>query len=169
MPGKTDLSDLNCSLARALDVVGDWWTLLIVRDAFLGLRRFSDFQSSLGIARNILAARLERLVADDILERHGPARRPLYQLTERGRALLPSMVALMQWGDQWESAGSPPVVVTDDQGRAVAAVKVNSSGGEITADTVRFHPGPGATPRTRAFFKRLAPGSSHKPDISKSR
>ena len=61
MPGKTDLSELNCSLARTLEVVGDWWTLLIVRDAFLGVRRFGDFQKSLGIAKNILAARLSLL------------------------------------------------------------------------------------------------------------
>ena len=63
MPGKTDLSRMNCSLARALGAVGDWWTLLIVRDAMFGVKRFSDFQQSLGIARNILSARLERLVA----------------------------------------------------------------------------------------------------------
>ena len=105
MPGKTDLSELNCSLARTLEVVGDWWTLLIVRDAFLGVRRFGDFQKSLGIAKNILAMRLERL-----RQRHPGARRigkaPVYQLTDKGRALLPAMVALMQWGDKWASAAS---------------------------------------------------------------
>jgi DNA-binding HxlR family transcriptional regulator len=155
MPGKTDLSELNCSLARTLEVVGDWWTLLIVRDAFLGVRRFGDFQSSLGIAKNILAVRLERLVTSGILERGGPERRPVYQLTERGRALLPAMVALMQWGDKWVSAGNPPVVLTDEKGRPVASVELKSAGGDVTAQTVRFHPGPGATARTRAFFNEL--------------
>ena len=155
MPGKTDLSELNCSLARTLEVVGDWWTLLIVRDAFLGVRRFGDFQNSLGIAKNILAVRLERLVASFILERGGPERRPVYQLTERGRALLPAMVALMQWGDKWVSAGNPPVVLTDEEGRPVALVELKSAGGDVTAQTIRFRPGPGATARTCAFFNEL--------------
>ena len=156
MPGKTDLSELNCSLARTLEIVGDWWTLLIVRDAFLGVRRFGDFQKSLGIARNILAARLQRLAENGILERGGSEKRPVYQLTDRGRALLPAMVALMQWGDRWASANKPPVMVTDDNGRPVAAVKLKSGGGDVTAETVRFHPGPGATARTRAFFSGLS-------------
>jgi DNA-binding HxlR family transcriptional regulator len=107
MPGKTDLSELNCSLARTLEIVGDWWTLLIIRDAFLGVRRFGDFQKSLGIAKNILATRLERLCEDDILERGGSEMRPLYRLTDKGRGLVPAMVALMQWGRQmgiWRQA-----------------------------------------------------------------
>ena len=156
MPGKTDLSQLNCSLARTLEVVGDWWTLLIVRDAFLGVRRFGDFQKSLGIAKNILAARLERLAANGLLERGGSERRPAYQLTDRGRALLPAMVALMQWGDLWVSGRKPPVIVTDETGRPVAPVKLKSGGGDVSAQTVRFHPGPGATARTRAFFDELS-------------
>jgi DNA-binding HxlR family transcriptional regulator len=159
MPGKTDLSKLNCSLARTLEVVGDWWTLLIVRDAFLGVRRFGDFQKSLGIAKNILAARLERLAANGILERGGSEKRPVYQLTDRGRALLPAMVALMQWGDRWVSANKPPVIVTDEKGRRVGSVKLTSGGGDVSAETVRFHPGPGATARTRAFFNEPSPSS----------
>jgi DNA-binding HxlR family transcriptional regulator len=156
MPGKTDLSELNCSLARALEVVGDWWTLLIVRDAFLGVRRFGDFQRSLGIAKNILAARLDHLLASGILARGGTEKRPVYQLTERGRALLPAMVALMQWGDQWVSADKPPVLVTDAKGRAVASVRLKGVDGDVGAETVRFHPGPGATARTRAFLDELS-------------
>src|ERR1700733_3178782 len=126
MPGKTDLSQLNCSLARTLEVVGDWWTLLIVRDAFLGVRRFGDFQKSLGIAKNILAERLDRLAETGLLERGGSERRPAYQLTDRGRALLPAMVALMQWGDRWASANKPPVIVTDAKGRPVSPVHLRS-------------------------------------------
>src|SRR5258708_26172666 len=122
MPGKTDLSQLNCSLARTLEVVGDWWTLLIVRDASLGVHRFGDFQKSLGIAKNILAARLERLAANGILERGGSERRPAYQLTDRGRALLPALVALMQWGDLWVSGSKPPGIVSDETGRPGAPV-----------------------------------------------
>jgi DNA-binding HxlR family transcriptional regulator len=161
MPGKTDLSELNCSLARTLEVVGDWWTLLIVRDAFLGVRRFGDFQTSLGIAKNILAVRLDRLVSNDILARSGPDKRPVYQLTERGRALLPAMVALMQWGDKWASADKPPVLVTDAKGRPVASVRLRGVEGDVSAETVRFHPGPGATARTRAFLDELSRTGSH--------
>jgi DNA-binding HxlR family transcriptional regulator len=160
MAGKTDLSELNCSLARTLEAVGDWWTLLIVRDAFLGVRRFGDFQKSLGIAKNILARRLEDLAASDILMRSGPERRPVYQLTERGRALLPAVVALMQWGDRWASSNKPPVIVSDEKGRPLASVTLKSAGGDVTAQTVRFHPGPGATPRTRAFFEALSLSNS---------
>src|SRR5262245_44504994 len=115
MPGKTDLSELNCSLARTLEVVGDWWTLLIIRDAFLGVSRFGDFQRSLGIAKNILSTRLERLTESGIMARGGSDARPTYQLTERGRELMPALVALMQWGDRWVSANNPPVAVTDDK------------------------------------------------------
>ncbi|MBR0825322.1 helix-turn-helix transcriptional regulator [Bradyrhizobium manausense] len=156
MAGKTDLSELNCSLARTLDIVGDWWTLLVIRDAFLGVRRFGDFQRSLGIAKNILATRLERLVADGILERSGPDKRPQYQPTEKGRALVPAMVALMQWGDKYASSGKPPVTVTDAEGRPVSPVKLQSRGGEVSATAIRFHPGPGANARTRAFFDALS-------------
>ncbi len=156
MPGKTDLSKLNCSLARTLEVVGDWWTLLIIRDAFLGVRRFGDFQRSLGIAKNILAMRLERLTVNDILKRGGSEKRPVYQLTEKGHALLPAMIALMQWGDTWLSAERPPVLVTDKEGRPVSPLRLKSGGDEVSAETVRFHPGPGATTRTRAFFSELS-------------
>jgi len=161
MPGKTDLSELNCSLARTLEIVGDWWTLLIIRDAFLGVRRFGDFQKSLGIAKNILATRLERLCENDILERCGSEMRPLYQLTDKGRGLVPAMVALMQWGDKWVSGGKPPVIVTDQQGRALAPVKLQGRGGDVDVQAVRFSPGPGATARTRAFFDALSPPSGH--------
>lgn len=153
MPAKSDLSRLNCSLARALHSVGDWWTLLIIRDAFFGLTRFSDFQRSSGIARNILANRLQSLVEAGIFKRQGTSERPIYQLTEKGRALLPALVALMQWGDAWQSGGDAPVELMDERGRAVQPVRVENRLGEtITAETVRFKPGPGADPRTAGFF-----------------
>lgn len=153
MPGKSDLSRLNCSLARALHAVGDWWTLLIIRDAFFGVMRFSDFQKSSGIARNILANRLQSLVEAEIFERRGTDERPLYQLTEKGQALLPALVALMQWGDAWQSGGMAPVEVTDEKGRAVEPVRVENRLGEtITAATLRFQPGPGADAKTASFF-----------------
>lgn len=93
----------DCSVARALEVVGERWTLLILRDAFLGVRRFEDFQRSLGIARNVLTARLQRLVDEGLLERRPYQQRPVryeYRLTDMGRDLWPTVVALMKWGDR---------------------------------------------------------------------
>lgn len=95
------LQNDECPSARALDVIGDWWSLLIVRDAFDGLSRFNEFQQSLGIARNILASRLRSLVERGILQTSSAeAGRPVYQLTEKGRDLFPVMVALRHWGEQ---------------------------------------------------------------------
>jgi len=103
MKGKrTDLGQSVCGIARALDVVGDWWTLLIVRDAFAGRQRFSEFQKSLGVARNILSARLKKLVEVGILAIEpdpGSAQSHLYVLTPKGRELAVVLVALWQWGE----------------------------------------------------------------------
>jgi DNA-binding HxlR family transcriptional regulator len=158
MPAKTDLATLNCSLARALNDVGDWWTLLIIRDAFLGAQRFSEFQRSLGLARNTLSDRLERLCAAGVLLRGGTSARPLYSLAEKGRALAPALIALQQWGDQFGSENRPPVVVTDPDGRALPRVKlVDRDGAEIGPEDLRFGPGPGADARTRARFQATKP------------
>jgi DNA-binding HxlR family transcriptional regulator len=156
MPGKADLSKLNCSLAGALSVVGDWWSLLVVRDALLGVRRFGEFQRSLGLARNILADRLRRLVDDGVLTREGSERRPLYGLTEKGRALAPAIIALMQWGDCWVSKGRAPVVVTDPQGREVDPIALQAGGRHVDTAGLRFNPGAGAEPDTRAFLAEMA-------------
>src|SRR3954467_2033057 len=103
-----------CSAARALEVVGERWTMLIVRDAFLGVRRFDDFQRSLGVARNVLQGRLERLVEHGILERARYQERPErfeYRLTEKGLDLWPVVVALLAWGDRHAAPAGPPVVM----------------------------------------------------------
>jgi DNA-binding HxlR family transcriptional regulator len=157
MPGKTDLSKLNCSLARALAAAGDWWTLLIVRDAFMGLSRFSEFQSSLGIARNILASRLASLTEEGILKREGTAARPRYVLTRKGHEMMPALVALVQWGDKWQSAGKPPITLSSEGGEPLAPMRVTTRTGK-PVEAVRFSPGPGADARTRAFFAQRARG-----------
>lgn len=155
MPGKTNLATFNCSLARALNDVGDWWTLLIVRDALLGTQRFSAFQRSLGMARNTLSDRLGRLCAAGVLMRGGTPARPIYRLTEKGRALAPALVALQQWGDQFLSGNRPPVTVTDQRGRPLPRVKlVDCDGAEVDLQDLNFMPGPGADARTRARLKR---------------
>ncbi|MEA2428710.1 MAG: hypothetical protein QOF37_2338 [Thermoleophilaceae bacterium] len=103
-----------CSAARALEVVGERWTILIVRDAFLGVRRFDEFQRSLGIARNVLQGRLESLVENGILERVRYQKRPErfeYRLTEKGLDLWPVVVSLLAWGDRHMAPDGPPVVL----------------------------------------------------------
>lgn len=97
------LRESDCPVARTLDVVGDWWTLMIVRDAFIGIRRFSDFQRSLGLAKNVLSARLAKLVEDGIFETAPASDGSAYQeyvLTEKGRSLITVIVALRQWGER---------------------------------------------------------------------
>jgi DNA-binding HxlR family transcriptional regulator len=106
--------DEVCSVARALEVVGERWTLLIIRDAFRGVRRFDDFQHRLGIARNVLANRLERLVENEILERRRYSEHPPryeYRLTDRGRDLYPVVFNLMRWGDRYAAPDGPPLLL----------------------------------------------------------
>jgi len=108
--------DQVCSVARSLEVLGERWTLLVVRDIFHGKRRFDTIQEDLGVARNVLAARLSRLVEEDILEKRPYQERPAryeYFLTEKGLDLWPVMIALMHWGDKYEQqpAGRPSIVV----------------------------------------------------------
>ncbi|GGZ79671.1 winged helix-turn-helix transcriptional regulator [Streptomyces subrutilus] len=104
MAQRTRLDDEDCSIAQALDVVGDWWTLLIVRDAARGVHRFDALQRELGLSRKVLAERLRLLVEAGVLAREPYQERPVrheYRLTARGRALLPVLVALQDWGDAW--------------------------------------------------------------------
>lgn len=102
-----------CSAARSLEVVGERWSLLIVRDAlFAGVTRFSDFLRRLGLARNVLAARLEGFIDAGIMERFTPEGSPYeeYRLTEKGRDLAPVIVALTKWGDHWSAPDGPPII-----------------------------------------------------------
>ena len=104
--------DQNCSIARSLEVLGDRWTILVMRDAFMRVRRFEDFQRNLGVARNVLTDRLGRLVEEGILQRVPYQDRPArfeYRLTEKGIDLWPVMMALLQWGDRhYPAEGGPP-------------------------------------------------------------
>ena len=107
------LASEDCSLARALSAVGDRWTMLILRDAFLKVRRFDDFEASMRISRRMLSERLQALVDEGILERHPYCERPLrheYRLTEKGLALYPALLALVHWGDAWYAAEEGPPV-----------------------------------------------------------
>jgi DNA-binding HxlR family transcriptional regulator len=147
---RTSFEDVTCSVAQCLDVVGEWWSLLIVRDAFLGVTRFDDFQARLGISRNILAQRLNRLVANEILKRvpyqdHPP--RSEYRLTAKGRDLWHVVTAMRQWGDRWAAPGGPPVETRHTAcGHIVTALPTCSNCGEpLDARSVTAIPGPGAS------------------------
>jgi DNA-binding HxlR family transcriptional regulator len=113
---RTSFAAMDCSIAQTLEVVGEWWTLLILRDAFQGVRRFEEFQRRLGIARNVLSDRLQRLVDEGILERRRYQTQPdrsEYRLTEKGLDLYPVLIGLMQWGDKWSMGrAGPPLVLT---------------------------------------------------------
>ena len=113
---RTSFADVDCSIAQTLEVVGEWWTLLILRDAFQGVRRFEDFQRDLGIARNVLTQRLARLVDEQILERQRYQTQPErfeYRLTDKGLELYPVLISLMRWGDRWAvGRAGPPVLLT---------------------------------------------------------
>ncbi|MDY6797265.1 MAG: helix-turn-helix domain-containing protein [Pseudomonadota bacterium] len=126
--------DSRCSVARALDEVGDWWSLLIVLQAMYGTRRFVDFQRELGIARNILCDRLERLVSNKVLRKvdmgeHGS--RFEYRLTDKGRDLFPVVIALRQWGDKWNPAPDGRALDLCDRasGRPVGTMQVQDADG----------------------------------------
>jgi len=143
---------MNCAVAQALDQIGDWWTLLIVREAFYGKTSFSAFQRNLGIARNILANRLAHLVRKGILARRRVrpgVDRHSYHLTAKGRDLLPLLITLMQWGDRWVvGSGSEPIRILDAEHRKqIRRIEIISTDGRpLSIEQLRFRPGPGAGP-----------------------
>lgn len=107
-------SQMDCSVAQCLEVTGEWWSMLIVRDALLGVTRFDAFQKRLGIARNILQHRLESLIANGVMERSAYSVHPPrydYFLTQKGRDLWPVINAMRQWGDRYAAPSGPPVVM----------------------------------------------------------
>jgi DNA-binding HxlR family transcriptional regulator len=121
---RADYPGQYCSIAKSLEVIGERWSLLIVRDIFNGHRRFGELQSSLGIARNVLSARLQRLTDENILERRAYQESPPryeYFLTEKGLDLWPALIALMQWGDKYSAGpeGVPRVIVHKECGGRV--------------------------------------------------
>jgi DNA-binding HxlR family transcriptional regulator len=145
---KREYDGQNCSIARALEVVGERWTLLIVRDVFLGKRRFDELQENLGIARNVLTDRLNRLVEHGILARVRYSERPEryeYRLTPKGRELNVALTALRQWGDKHLSEKPPRVLRTRVDMRPVIAALVPKGAEVLGPDDVETVAGPGAT------------------------
>jgi DNA-binding HxlR family transcriptional regulator len=144
-----------CSIARSLEVIGDRWTILILRDTMFRGRRFDDLQHSLGLARNVLTERLQRLCDEGVLERRPYQDRPLryeYMPTQKAHDLWPVLSALLHWGDSYYAPAGPPrlVVHRDCGGSVVLHSECATCGAEVTADNAETRPGPGARPPAAA-------------------
>ena len=140
---------MSCSVARSLEVIGEWWTLLIVRDLQLGVTRFDDFQARTGISRNVLADRLNKLVETGVVTKVAYQQNPErfdYRLTEKGKDLWTVVNALREWGDKWEAPDGPPVELEHRVcGHRVHSVLTCSHCGEtLDRNNVRARRGPGA-------------------------
>jgi DNA-binding HxlR family transcriptional regulator len=145
---RKSFAKMDCSVAQCLEVIGEWWSMLIVRDSFLGVTRFEDFQGRLGISRNILRERLNSLVEAGVLVRvpyceHPP--RYDYRLTQKGRDLWPVLTAMRQWGDAYAAPSGPPIeLVHTGCGEAThAELSCAWCGERLTYKNVRAVPGPG--------------------------
>jgi DNA-binding HxlR family transcriptional regulator len=145
-----DYPGLDSSVAKALEVIGERWSLLIVRTVMHGHRRFGEIQESLGIARNVLSSRLQRLIDEDILERRAYQESPPryeYFLTEKGLDLWPALIALLSWGDRYtpQPEGPPRVIVHKDCGGRVSDRGICERCGKVLhARDAKQVPGPGA-------------------------
>jgi DNA-binding HxlR family transcriptional regulator len=146
---RKSFSQMHCSVAQCLEVVGEWWSLLIIRDVFLGVTRFDEMQERLGISRNVLNQRLARLVSAGVLVKVPYSEHPPrfdYRLTDKGRDLWPVITAMRQWGDRYAAPDGPPMeLIHKSCGHATEATMVCSECGEpMGARDVRGVPGPGA-------------------------
>ena len=154
MVKRTSLENDECPVARSLDALGDWWSLLIIRDALLGIRRFSEFQKSIGLAKNILTARLRALVDHGILKTAPASDGSAYQeyvLTPKGRGVFPVLVALRQWSEEFssDSGGFGTLLVDRHKGRPVRKLEIRAEDGRSLADSdTELKPNP-ATKRRR--------------------
>jgi len=151
----------NCPLARVTEVIGEPWTLMVLREAFLGTRHFNAFERELGIARNVLSVRLKKLVDLDLLDRvrsESDKRVVKYRLTDASRDLLPVLVGLAQWSGKWLCDGrSATRFVERETGREIPRIAVRGMDGrELEAREVAMAPGPDADPDLFARFERAA-------------
>ena len=145
---RSSFADVPCPVAQALERVGEWWSLMILREAFRGTRRFGDFERRLGIAKNVLSARLKGLVAAGVLERRPSAedaREVEYRLTAAGKDLAPVMIALAQWGERWVYGGRAPVRFGSRRsGLPLAQLDLRDTAGEpVALRDIDIQPVPG--------------------------
>ncbi|MGI5291057.1 winged helix-turn-helix transcriptional regulator [Nonomuraea polychroma] len=141
--------EMHCSIAQAVGVVAEPWTPLILRDLFLGLRRFDDLAEDLGISRHLLTRRLEHLIAAGVVEKRPYQERPVrheYVLTDAGRDIVPALITLMAWGDRWSTppGGPPALLVHSCGGQFTPVVTCPHCGEKASADTITVVGGPGA-------------------------
>ncbi|CAD0187193.1 putative HTH-type transcriptional regulator [Ruegeria sp. THAF57] len=154
------LSERNCSWARSLDIFGDKWSMMIIREAFGGASKYTEFQRNTGVARNILTSRLESLCDHGIFQRvpqREGSSRVRYVLTSKGQGLFPIIVALGQWGDKWifGTQGEPVQIVDKTSSAPVQQVAVFSRDGQqVSPQDVTVTPGPGASDTTRAYLEK---------------
>ncbi|WP_329084292.1 winged helix-turn-helix transcriptional regulator [Streptosporangium sp. NBC_01469] len=146
---RTRFDNWPCSIARTVDLVGDWWTPLVMREAFYGARRFEEFQQRLGVSRNVLTQRLDRLVDEDMLTRLPYQERPTrheYRLTDKGRDFFTVLAAMIRWGDRWlTDPDGPPVELRDRETGLPVEIEVidTRTGRPIDVRQVIPTPGPG--------------------------
>jgi DNA-binding HxlR family transcriptional regulator len=162
---RKSFSDMDCSVAQCLEVVGEWWSLLIVRDAFFGVTRFDDFQRSLGISRNVLHQRLEHLLDAGVLKKVPYSDRPPrseYRITDKGRDLWSVLTAMRQWGDRYASPGGPRIELVHKGCGATTDVEFvcRSCGEVVTGRDVVAIDGPG---RSVLAARRGAVGAASRP------
>jgi len=157
---KSSFKHIDCSIAQTLEIVGDWWTLLIIRNAFHGMRQFDAFEAQLGISTNVLADRLRKLTAHGVFEKRPSAhdgRSFDYRLTEKGHDLYPLIVSMMDWGERWAPNGQGRRIelVETATGHPVSTMAVrNAAGDALTPQEVTARPGPGADETTVALISR---------------
>jgi DNA-binding HxlR family transcriptional regulator len=151
-PTRFDYDLSNCGIQRALDVLGEKWTLLVLREAFYGVHRFDDFARALGCGRGVLSDRLKTLVTANVLEMRDyaePGHRPRseYYLTEKGRDLFPALMALSQWSERWDPAPEGPVAKVTQRRtgrRARVIISADDRGRPLSLSDLAIAPGPGA-------------------------
>lgn len=163
---RTSFAGIHCSIARTLDVAGEWWTPLVLRDVALGLRRFDEIQRDLGLSRKLLADRLQTLIEHGVLERRAYQQNPPrfdYVLTEKGRDLMPVLMAVMAWGDRWTAGeDGPPLRLRHAACGQDTEPTVSCSccGEPLRYSELVPRPGPGArsAPGTAILVEEIAPG-----------
>lgn len=164
----TDFASMACPIARSMAVLGERWTILLLREAYYGSTRFDDFQRNLGIAPNILSARLKTLVEHGVFEKVADeGARHCYRLTQRGRDFFPAFVALKAWADRWMTDASGPLTVLRDAATGdeiVAPRLARPDGSPITVEDLQVTAGPGASDRLRRRFS----GEAHRHDTAAS-
>ena len=158
---RKSFGNMQCPVARSLERVGEWWSILILRDAFNGLRRFDEFQKNLDIAPNMLTRRLNALVEGGLLERRRYSERPPrdeYVLTARGRDFRPVLLALLAWGNRhFAPEGASVMLIDGETGEAADPILVDRrTGRPVTEHPYAIVPGPAADARTRARYEAAA-------------